>query len=238
MLNFVVCDDNEIIKENVCNIITKLMIPIDIEYKTNCFSAYNKDFLAIINKKEGRKVYILDVEVGNHSGLDVARKIREKDWESVIIILTAHYELAYEAFKNRLLLLDFISKFDDYQKNIYETLKLAINIFNNKRQLTFKIGTILYQVDYGDILYIAKDELSRNTIIKTYSNEYLISQSLNEISKGLDHNFIRTHRACIANKDNIKTIDFKENKIIFKNGEKIDLLSKNYKKEVKKCVFS
>jgi hypothetical protein len=58
MLNFVVCDDNEIIKENVCNIITKLMIPIDIEYKTNCFSAYNKDFFAIINKKEGRKVYI------------------------------------------------------------------------------------------------------------------------------------------------------------------------------------
>lgn len=238
MLNFIVCDDNDVLREKVCKIITKLMLPIDLEYKTICFNNYGKDFASFVNKKIGKKIYILDVEVNSVSGLDMARKIRDKDWESIIIILTAHYELAFEAFKNRLMLLDFISKFDDYQKNLYDVLQVALKVLNNKRQLTFKIGTVIYKVDYDEILYINKEESSRNTVIKTYSDEYSVPQSLNEICKSLDFKFIRTHRACVINKSNVKTIDFKRNSIIFKNGEEINLLSKNYKKEVKNCVFS
>jgi two-component system response regulator AgrA len=238
MLNFIVCDDNNILREKVCKIITKLMLPIDLEYKTICFNSYGKDFESFINKKAGKKVYILDVEVNNASGLDVARKIREKDWESIIVILTAHYELAYEAFKNRLMLLDFISKFDNYQKSLYDVLQVALKILNNKRQLTFKMGTVIYKADYDEILYINKEGSSRNTRIKTYSDEYSVALSLNEICKSLDSNFVRTHRACVINKSNVKTIDFKRNTIIFKDGEEISLLSKNYKKEVKKCVFN
>jgi DNA-binding LytR/AlgR family response regulator len=62
--------------------------------------------------------------------------------------------------------------------------------------------------------------------------------ALNEIMEKLNPKFCRTHRACIVNKENIKSIDYKTNIITFKNEEKIDLLSKNYKKEVKSCVFN
>jgi spore germination protein KA len=49
--------------------------------------------------------------------------------------------------------------------------------------------------------------------------------------------FLKYRPYAIA-KDNVKRINFKDNKIIFKNDEEIDLLSKNYKKEVKNYVFS
>lgn len=42
MLHFVVCDDNNVIREKIGKIITKLMLPIDIEYKTLMFSRYDK----------------------------------------------------------------------------------------------------------------------------------------------------------------------------------------------------
>ena len=109
MLHFIVCDDNVVIREKINKIITKLMLPTDVEYKTIFFSQYDKQFFQTINKKVGKKIYILDIEVGTYSGIDIARKIRERDWESIIIILTAHYELAYDSFKKRLMLLDFIS---------------------------------------------------------------------------------------------------------------------------------
>jgi two-component system response regulator AgrA len=238
MLNFIICDDNKVIRENVNKVITKLMLPTDIEYKVAEFEKYDKDFAQLIDRKTEKKIFILDVEMNSHSGLDVARKIREKDWESIIIILTAHYELAYEAFKNRLLLLDFLSKFDNYEHNLYEALKTALKISHNKKQLSFESKRTSYRIDFDEILYIFKDTENRKTVIKTFSKDYSVSLNLNEIEVMLPETFIKTHRACVVNSNNIKTVDFKENIIVFKNGEKINLLSKNYRKEVKKYVFS
>lgn len=238
MLNFIICDDNKIIRENVNKVITKLMLPTDIEYKVIEFEKYDKDFAQLIDRKTEKKIYILDVEINCHSGLDVARKIREKDWESIIIILTAHYELAYEAFKNRLLLLDFLSKFDNYEHNLYEALKTALKISHNKKQLSFESKRTSYRIDFDEILYIYKDTENRKTVIKTFSKDYSVALNLNEIETMLPETFIKTHRACVVNSNNIKTVDFKENIIVFKNGEKINLLSKNYRKDVKNYVFS
>jgi two-component system response regulator AgrA len=238
MLHFVVCDDNVTIRENVNKVITKLMLPTDVEYKTLMFSQYDKSFAQFIDKKVGKKIYILDVEINAYSGLDIARKIREKDWESIIIILTAHYELAYDAFKNRLMLLDFISKFDNYEHNLYDVLKLALKASDVKKQLSVESNRTLYKIDMDDILYIMKDTARRNSIIKTFSKEYSVPLTLSEIMAMLPDNFVQTHRACIINRENVKNIDFKENTITFKNNEQISLLSKTYKKEVKKYVFS
>lgn len=238
MLHFVVCDDNVAVRENVNKVITKLMLPTDVEYKTLMFSQYDKNFSQLIDKKVGKKIYILDVEINSYSGLDIARKIREKDWESIIIILTAHYELAYDAFKNRLMLLDFISKFDNYEHNLYDVLKLALKASDVKKQLAVESNRTLYKIDMDDILYIMKDTARRNSIIKTFSKEYSVPLTLSEITTMLPENFVQTHRACIINRENVKNIDFKENTITFNNNEQISLLSKTYKKEVKKYVFS
>ncbi|MDD4053334.1 MAG: LytTR family DNA-binding domain-containing protein [Bacilli bacterium] len=238
MLHFIVCDDNITVRENINMIITKLMLPTDIEYKTIFFENYDKNFAEFIDQKIGKKIYVLDVELGSQSGIDIARRIRKNDWESIIIILTAHYELAYDAFKNRLMLLDFISKFDNYEQNLYDTLKIALKAFNVKKTLYFKFNRVSYKIDFADILYIVKDTAKRNVIIKTFSNEYNVNLNLTEVSEMLTDSFIRTHRACIINGDNVKKIDFKKNTITFVNNEKISLLSKMYKKEVKEHVFN
>lgn len=238
MINFIICDDNTVVRETVNNVIAKVMLPTDIEYKTFSFSQYDKSFMQLIDKNLGKKIYILDVEVNSQSGLDIARKIRDKDWNCIIIILTAHYELAYDAFKNRLMLLDFISKFDDYEHNLHDVLKLAIKASETKKQLSFEFNRTVYKIDFNDILYIMKDTGRKNSIIKTFTKEYSVALNLNKISLMITENFIQTHRACIINKDNVKTIDFKENTITFINNEKILLLSKTYKKDVKKYVFN
>ena len=104
MLKFIVCEDNEIIRKKNISVINKVMFSNNVNYNIFEFNSYNNDLLDIINDNSGRKVYILDIELGSKSGIDIARLIRKNDWESFIIISTAHYELFPQVFKDRLIL--------------------------------------------------------------------------------------------------------------------------------------
>ena len=115
MINFIVCDDEVANTDSVKNVITKIMFKNNLEYKIHVFNSYDEKFNKIISSDIENKIYILDIKVGKKSGLNIATKIRNKDWNSIIVILTSHYELEYLAYKSRILILDFISKFDLYE---------------------------------------------------------------------------------------------------------------------------
>jgi two-component system response regulator AgrA len=233
MINFIICDDNKLIVEKICNIVSKVMVPTEEEYKINTFTRFDSEFKKIMYSNIGYKIYILDVEVGDTSGLDIARKIRQKDWNSIIIFVSAYYELSYPAFRDRLLILDFISKFDNFEKKLEECITLAMDIMGTKEHLSFLSENTMQKVDYKDILYITRDDKKRKVLIYTDYKVFNVNTTLLEIEKKLNRDFIRTHRACIVNKKNIKSINYTENKITFKNGEYTYLLSRNKKKEVK-----
>lgn len=236
MINFVVCDDEKAITDIVKNIITKVMFKNNLEYKIHIFNSYDKSFENIVNSDLENKIYILDIEVGTKSGLDIASQIRDKDWYSILVILTSHSELELLAYKSRILILDFISKFDLYEKKMEETINICINKKLENYKLILKINRKFEQIDFNDILYITYDNTIRKVKIYSKNGEYETIQSLKEISKHLKGNFIYTHRACIVNMNNVKTINPKERKIIFKNEKSIDLLSRNHLKEIKKYI--
>ena len=42
MLRFIICEDNKEHLDRLCNIINKVMMPYNFEYKINKFTQYNK----------------------------------------------------------------------------------------------------------------------------------------------------------------------------------------------------
>ena len=52
----------------------------------------------------------------------------------------------------------------------------------------------------------------------------------NLVAKFIKGNFMYTHKSCIINMDNVKTIDIKNKVIVFSNNTKTDLLSRKYLK--------
>ena len=162
----------------------------------------------------------------------MARRIRKKDVDSIIIFLTGHEELGNIVLKNDLMFLSFINKFDDFGSRLNNSLNKALDLLKTRKILRLNDRNITYTIDISDILYITKDSYERRTIIKTDYNEIKVNHSLNEIIGMLDNRFIQTHRACYINNDRLRKVD-KTNKIItFDNGETIDLLSDKYKKDV------
>ena len=232
MINIIICDDNKKDREKKKKKVEIFMTNRKIEYKKYVFEDYDKKFINLIDTKISSKIYLLDIETPSASGIDIARRIRKKDVDSIIIFLTGHEELGNIVLKNDLMFLSFINKFDDFGSRLNNSLNKALDLLKTRKILRLNDRNITYTIDISDILYITKDSYERRTIIKTDYNEIKVNHSLNEIIGMLDNRFIQTHRACYINNDRLRKVD-KTNKIItFDNGETIDLLSDKYKKDV------
>ena len=127
MINFIVCEDNKIILQKNIDIINKTMFKNNESYRIYQFTNNDKKLQELINDNSDLKIYILDIELENTSGIDIARKIRSKDNTSIIIISTTYVEYLPFALKNKLMLFDFVSKFENYDENLSKVIKNAIN---------------------------------------------------------------------------------------------------------------
>ena len=186
MVNIVLCDDNQKDRKNIIEIVKEFMNKNKIEFDIYEFEDYNKKFNEILERKLPSKIYLLDIETPSASGIDIARKIRSKDVDSIIIFLTAHEELGNIILKNELMFLSFINKFDNFESRLNVSLEKALDLLNKKNTIRFSDRNILYTININDILYITKDSFERKTIIKTDYTEFKVSKSLIEIIDMLD----------------------------------------------------
>lgn len=235
MIKFVLCEDEKIIRDNTKKVIGSFMMKSDIGYDIYEFDCYNDKFENLVREDEGFKIYFLDIKTKKGSGIDAARMIREQydDWVSVIIIMTAFSEFKYEALSSRLFLLDFINKFNDCNRKIKEDLKIALKTYDKKyKTLNFDYNHIYYKIEYRQIVYIEKEKNSKRCLIKTNSNKYFFSGSLDEIEKKLDERFFRCYKSIIINLDQVDSYDIKTNIIKFRNNDSINLISRIKKKQL------
>lgn len=237
MLRFIVCEDNKDFLGRLCNIINRVMMPYNFEYKINKFTTYSKEVGEIIRKKYEQKVYILDIELGDVSGLEIASEIREKDLDSIIIFVTAHNECKNDIFYSRLLAIDYISKDRFWQDRFESTLVHTIKAVNRRRVLAFDFNHNSYRVPFDDILYIEKVQDNPKCIIYTENGtKYEINSTITKLISILGPNFFQSHKSCIINIDKIKKINYADNTITFINNECVYLLSNRKKKELKEYV--
>ena len=222
MINFIVCEDNPIVLEKNIKTINNLMFSNNLEYKIYSFTDYNSELQDLINNNLDNKIYILDIELEDSSGIDIARKIRKNDWSSLIIFSTAHFELFPHVFSDKLMIFDYITKYDDYENNLYKTLEKSIDIITHNNTISFKIGSDYHNIKINTILYLTYDKYSRKTIIKTFDNEYYINDTLSSFEESLNKDFIRINRAYIVNMLNVRKINYNERIIEFNNGETLE----------------
>lgn len=232
MINFIVVDDNIKVTNTVENIINKIMMKEKLEYKINTYDDYNPNFKKVMNINKSNKIYILDIETKSASGIDIARQIRKRDVESVIIFITAHEELGSVIIKENLLVLTFICKFDDFDNKLFNAINNALEIVGNKKTIRFNDYNSIYTIPLKDILYITRDSIERKSIIKTEYASYKVTKSLTELKDMSDGELIQTHKSCIVNLKRVLKIDKTRKLITFDNGDSIDLLSDNYKKGI------
>lgn len=237
MLRFIICEDNKDHLDRLCNIINKVMMPYNFEYKINKFAQYSKEVEEIINSKDDIKVYLLDIELPVISGLEIASEIRENDLESIIIFITAHNEFKNDIFYSRLLATDYISKDTLWTDRFEDSMKYIVSILEKRQMLIFTYNHNIYRIPYNTINYIEKVQDNQKCVIYTEDGEkFDIKETVTALAEKLGPNFFKSHKSCIINLDKVKVIDYCNNMIVFQNNEFIYLLSNRMKKALKDYV--
>lgn len=232
MINFIVGEDTESYRLTIERIISKYMMKNDLDYSLHMFEDYNNDFLDIIDRKLSFKVYILDIETPSGSGIDMARRIRKKDLDSIIIFLTGHQELTEIILKDEFAFLSFINKFDDYEKRLKIAIEKSCRILRARKVIKFKDKGVIYTISLNDVLYITTDSTIRKSIIKTDYTEFQIGKSLCELKDMVTGNFIQTHRACIVNQNRVVSFDKKSKVITFDTGDTTNIVSSRFEENL------
>lgn len=236
MIEFIICDDNkdfnQLLRKKIINIMSKYK---EIECIFHSFSGYGKEFENVVKNVISFKVYFLDIETKQGSGLDAARIIREKyeDWNSIIIIVTGHEELKYEALSNRLYLFDFINKLNNLETVIEKDIANIIKQYTRSRKnIVIEYDHAIHKIELRDIIYIEKEIDSKKCIVITTYGKKIVQSSLNELYKQLDDSFMKVSRSLIVNIKNVRSYDSKTNTIDFINGYESNLVSRESKKEL------
>lgn len=185
------------------------------------FKIYNYDKYE--NNICNNKVYILagaKLEIN----LKIVKNIRQQgDWNSQIILIN---DKEYNNKCNRLLILDYIVKDENLKDNLKLALLTAIKIISNNKVLCFICDGEIYNIPYDDILYIEKSNNQNYSTIYTKNTSYNINDTICNLNMKLeDVSFMKTHRSCIINLNNVKAYDYLENIIYFKDRE-TNLISK------------
>ena len=232
MINFVIVDDNKSQRKIISKTIIKKMMSNKLEFNIIEFEDYNNQLKEFIRRNNDDTVFILDLELPNGDGIDIAREIRNKyeNWNCPIIIITVHTSLYYEVYKQRLQILDFIGKCENIEKRLYENIDICLKMLNNEKIYRYTYKSVEYAINLNNIDYIQRE--GRKVRIVTANGDYYKNTSINQIKNELPNHFLQSTKGIIINIKNVSKIDWKKYLVVFKDNINGYLVSKSHRKEI------
>ncbi len=236
MIDIAICDDNIHICSEIENILLKYQKINYLKFNIDVFSD-GKNFIKHLDLGNKYQILFLDIEIGNITGVDIGKYIRQNlnNREIKIIYVSSFEKYAMELFD--LKPTNFLIKPIDENK-IKEVLEDTLyDIKIQLEKFTFNFKNDMFRIKLKDIVYFETIKLSKNIKLITIDNEYIFRENLNKIQENLEKNdFIKINKSVLVNFNYIKVFKPSEFKVILTTEEELPL-SKNRLKEIKIQYF-
>lgn len=225
MLHFVICDDNLNILDKLEKMLENIFTKNNFDAKVS-FTSDNSDKILEYIKSNPSDVLLLDINLkSNKTGLELAEEIRKVKKNSYLIFTTGHLEYAMVAYKYKTF--DYIAKPITYDR-LEDTIIRLFDDINGLNKRYLKIDNKNTLIDEAEIQYIKRDGMK--LIFHTSTRDYDTYSSFNKFQDKLPKSYIRCHKSCIANINQIKDVEPVSGTITFKDGNTCDIGPK-YKRE-------
>lgn len=108
MLNFVICDDDLTTLNKLSHIFESIFMEHNLEANVSFKTTKDSELLSYI-KDNPIGVLVLDIKLhSSNNGLEIAKKVREKNKDCYIIFITGYFEYVLQSFKYKTF--DYICK--------------------------------------------------------------------------------------------------------------------------------
>ncbi len=219
-MNIAICDDNPAMSGKLKSIVDECFLSKSASYSLTIFMS-GEELLRHLEKWEMYHIYILDIELNAVSGLEVAKKIRQNDYNAIIIFVTSHKELMQEAFE--VLAFNYIVKPFDELNTKRIILKAIDHVNIKKRFFTYKLGKRNYTENLDRILYFESKgrKVNINTIDQVIECYGTMKSVLEQVELQM---FVQIHKSYIINMEYLKTIEGEY--VILKDEQKLPISKK------------
>lgn len=159
-----------------------------------------------ISDGERYDVYILDVEMPEQNGLEVAKHIRQFQPNAALLFLSSHLNYATEGYKVQAL--RYVPKLD-LENALPEALEQALATLEktDTRSIMVQHYQNYTRILYKDILYVQKMQRSVQIVTDRQGN-FKDSRGIKELFSEInDPRFIFTDRAYFVNLDYVQELD-------------------------------
>lgn len=231
MLHIAICDDEETIVQTNREITEDCLRQCgsigQIELYTNsanllCDITEDGFFFDLI---------LLDIEMPESTGMEIAARIKPFLPEVKIIFITSHIEYAIDAFE--LSIFRYVPK-NDITTRLFPAIRDAVRLIELEGGKTYTIQTNsrLEKIPCKDIYYIERD--GKNACITAAHGLFKVRRSLGQVFEELGaEEFIYIDRGCIVNLIHIMQI--KGGMAVLKNGTPLPI-SRSHLQEVKEKI--
>ena len=186
-----VCDDQIECANLLRDIIIEICEKMDINIQTNIYV----DGKSLLNHLEGCSIAFLDIDMPEMDGIELGKRIKEREADCKLIMATGREDRYKDAFTIQAL--RFVTKPFDYDE-IKEALVAALMKSVQDLKVEVYKNRIMYEIRQSDIMYIR----AYNGYIEiiTSNNKFRKDSSLDAFLAELEKEvFVKIHKAYIIN---------------------------------------
>lgn len=230
MLKIAILDDDMSFLKCINQKIKDVFSERNVEVTTYLFTSGEQIIDKIINGKSYYDVFFLDVQIPNQMGMDIAKIIRSKYKDVLIIFVTSFDNYVFEAFDYDAVSYIRKNEFDNKITNTIDRIIAKINM--NNKKVVFNNSDGQYHVSPKNIMYF--ESLNHSIYIHEDNGKVIkITNSLNQLERDFSiYNFIRIHSGYLVNLKYVYSI---ENISLVLLNNKVLPVSRHRLKDVKKA---
>lgn len=221
MWDVLICDDDSVFLECLKKSVQKIIGGSIGEVRT--FENKEQIIFYISEHPNEINIILLDMNLGESSGIEVGKQICEFQPNSQIIFVSGYdgfyleaYEVEHIYFLKKPLEERKLKKAFDRAFQKLDAIKKSVFIVMNKRGIQ--------KINLNDILYFEKDK--RKMHIHTRKECITDYKKFEEIKLQLDFRFVRCHYSYMVNISQVKKLENK--KFYFENGSEVPISKKYY----------
>lgn len=151
-------------------------------------------FLFAYEEDQAYDILLLDVKMGDMSGIELARRIRQKGSRAEIIFLTSYFEFADEGYEVDAL--HYLVKPVPEGKLLEVLEKAAGRLAAEPPSVVISCEGETVKIYEAEILYV--ESFQHYISIHTKEREYSIKESISVFADRLGHDFFRIHRSYLV----------------------------------------
>lgn len=220
-----ICDDEPKILSDI-----SLKVKSELADATVSEFASGKSLLEAISENSC-DILLLDIDMPEISGLDIAAKLSSMAEKPLLIFVTSHDELVYDSFQFHPF--GFVRK-SYMDRELPRILADCIaELSSHKKHFCFHTASADVKLGLDEILYFESD----GNYLKLYANgsEYRFRDTLSAVENTLtDSGFIRIHKGFLVNQSAVKILLSDEAELI--NGTRIPI-GRSYAEIAKKQLM-